>query len=83
MASALRERVGVQEATDGVDAAVVSAARWHVELGEDVAEVRLHGPARKEESPGDRSVGEALGDQGEDLALTRGQHAALSRTRRR
>src|SRR3954453_19543678 len=58
----------LEEASDGVDAAVVGVSGGHVELGEDVSEVRFDGPAGDIQALGDRGVGEAGGGEGEHLA---------------
>jgi NAD(P)-dependent dehydrogenase (short-subunit alcohol dehydrogenase family) len=48
-------------------------ARGDVELGEDVREVGLDGPARDGHARPDLGVGQPFGDQARDRALGRGQ----------
>jgi putative ABC transport system permease protein len=47
--------------------------RRQVQLGEDVADVLAHGRLGHHQFAGDRTVRLALGDQGQDLTLTRGE----------
>src|SRR6185437_14842152 len=47
-------------------------ARGYVQLGEDVRQVRLHGPARDVQALADLRIGQPLGDQVRDRMLDRG-----------
>jgi hypothetical protein len=57
----------------GVDAAAGDRLVGQVELREDGVDVLLDGPLGEDERLGDRGVALAVGDLGEDLALTAGQ----------
>jgi hypothetical protein len=52
---------------------VVGVGRWKAELAEDVADVLFDGALGDREAVGDGAVGAALGHQGEDVALARGE----------
>src|SRR5918997_1753112 len=77
----------LQVGKDGEHPAVVRVGLGEAELAEDALDVLLDGAVGDEEGAGDRAVRAALGHEGEDLALARGEGgepavapAATSRT---
>jgi len=60
---------GAQEGEHGKHAAVISRRLAEPELGDDLADVGLHGLGAKDQLVADALVGVALGHQGEDLTL--------------
>src|SRR5687768_15580696 len=63
----------LQVGKDGEHPAVVRVGLGEAELAEDALDVLLDGAVGDEEGAGDRAVRAALGHEGEDLALARGE----------
>jgi hypothetical protein len=66
--------VALEEGDDSEDAAVVVVGLGQVQLGEDGADVFLHGAFGDSQPPGDAGVGASFGHQREHLAFPGAEH---------